>query len=40
MKTLIKNIGQIAGIVEEGVLRKEGAAMSETEHARQRMASD
>ena len=29
MKTLIKNIGQIAGIVEEGVLRKEGAAMSE-----------
>ena len=30
MKTLIKNIGQIAGIVEEGVLRKEGAAMSET----------
>lgn len=30
MKTLIKNIRQIAGIVEEGVLRKEGAAMSET----------
>ena len=30
MKTLIKNIGQIAGIVEEDVLRKEGAAMSET----------
>lgn len=30
MKTLIKDIGQIAGIVEEGVLRKEGAAMSET----------
>ncbi len=30
MKTLIKNIGQIAGIVEECVLRKEGAAMSET----------
>ena len=30
MKTLIKNIGQIAGIVEKGVLRKEGAAMSET----------
>ena len=30
MKTLIKNIGQIAGIVEEGVLRKEGAAMSDT----------
>lgn len=30
MKTLIKNIGQIAGIVEEGILRKEGAAMSET----------
>ncbi len=29
MKTLIKNIGQIAGIVEEGVLRKEGATMSE-----------
>ena len=29
MKTLIKNIGQIAGIVEEGILRKEGAAMSE-----------
>lgn len=30
MKTLIKNIGQIAGIVEKGILRKEGAAMSET----------
>lgn len=30
MKTLIKNIGQIAGIVEEGILRKDGAAMSET----------
>lgn len=30
MKTLIKNIGQIAGIVEEGILRKEGAAISET----------
>lgn len=30
MKTLIKDIGQLAGIVEEGVLRKEGAAMSET----------
>lgn len=30
MKTLIKDIGQIAGIVEEGILRKEGAAMSET----------
>lgn len=30
MKTLITNIGQIAGIVEEGTLRKEGAAMSET----------
>lgn len=30
MKTLIKNIGQIAGIVEEGILRKEGASMSET----------
>lgn len=30
MKTLIKNIGQIAGIVKEGILRKEGAAMSET----------
>lgn len=30
MKTLIKNIRQIAGIVEEGILRKEGAAMSET----------
>lgn len=30
MKSLIKNIGQIAGIVEEGILRKEGAAMSET----------
>lgn len=30
MKTLIKNIGQIVGIVEEGILRKEGAAMSKT----------
>lgn len=30
MKTLIKNIRQIAGIVEEGILRKEGAVMSET----------
>lgn len=30
MKTLIKNIGQIAGIVGEGILRKEGATMSET----------
>lgn len=30
MKTLIKNIEQIAGIVEKGILRKEGAAMSET----------
>lgn len=30
MKTLIKNIGQIAGIEGEGVLRKEGVAMSET----------
>lgn len=30
MKTLIKDIGQIAGIVGEGILRKEGAAMSET----------
>lgn len=30
MKTLIKNIRQIAGIVGEGILRKEGAAMSET----------
>lgn len=30
MKTLIKNIGQIAGIVGEGILSKEGAAMSET----------
>lgn len=30
MKTLIKNIWQIAGIVGEGILRKEGAAMSET----------
>lgn len=30
MKTLIKNIGQIAGIVGEGILRKEGVAMSET----------
>lgn len=30
MKTLIRNIGQIAGIVEAGVMRKEGVAMSET----------
>lgn len=30
MKSLIKNIWQIAGIVGEGNLRKEGAAMSET----------
>lgn len=30
MKTLIRNIGQIAGIVEAGVMRKEGASMSET----------
>lgn len=30
MKTLIKNIGQIAGIVEAGVMRKEGVSMSET----------
>lgn len=30
MKTLIKNIGQIAGITDAGTLRKEGAAMSET----------
>jgi imidazolonepropionase len=30
MKTLIKNIGLLAGIVPEGVLRKEGAEMAET----------
>lgn len=30
MKTLIRNIGQIAGIVEAGVMRKEGVSMSET----------
>ena len=30
MKTLIRNIGQIAGIVEEGVLRKNGEEMSRT----------
>lgn len=30
MKTLIRNIRQIAGIVEAGVMRKEGASMSET----------
>lgn len=30
MKTLIRNIGQIAGIVEAGVIRKEGVSMSET----------
>lgn len=30
MKTLIRNIGQIAGIVEAGVMRKEGMSMSET----------
>lgn len=30
MKTLIRNIGQIAGIVETGVMRKEGVSMSET----------
>lgn len=30
MKTLIMNIGQIAGIVEAGVMRKEGVSMSET----------
>lgn len=29
MKTLIRNIGQIAGIVEAGVMRKEGVSMSE-----------
>ena len=29
MKTLIKNIGLLAGIVPEGVLRKEGTAMDE-----------
>lgn len=30
MKTLIRNIGRIAGIVEAGVMRKEGVSMSET----------
>ena len=30
MKTLIRNIGQIAGIVEESVLRKNGEEMSQT----------
>lgn len=30
MKTLIRNIGQIDGIVEAGVMRKEGVSMSET----------
>ena len=30
MKTLIRNIGQITGIVEAGVMRKEGVSMSET----------
>ena len=30
MKTLIRNIGQIAGIVEAGAMRKEGVSMSET----------
>lgn len=30
MKTQIRNIGQIAGIVEAGVMRKEGVSMSET----------
>ena len=30
MKTLIRNIGQIAGTVEAGVMRKEGVSMSET----------
>lgn len=30
MKTLIRNIGQIAGIAEVGVMRKEGVSMSET----------
>lgn len=30
MKTLIRNIGQIAGIAETGVMRKEGVSMSET----------
>lgn len=30
MKTRIRNIGQIAGIVEAGVMRKEGVSMSET----------
>ena len=31
MKTLIRNSGQIAGIVEAGVMRKEGVSMSETD---------
>lgn len=31
MKTLIRNIGQIAGIAEAGVMRKEGVSMSETD---------
>ena len=30
MKTLIRNIGQIDGIAEAGVMRKEGVSMSET----------
>lgn len=30
MKTLIRDIGQIAGIIEAGVMRKEGVSMSET----------
>ena len=30
MKTLIENIGLLAGIVPEGILRKEGAEMAET----------
>ncbi len=30
MKTLIRDIGQIAGIAEAGVMRKEGVSMSET----------
>ena len=30
MKTLIRNIGQIAGIVEESILRKNGEEMSQT----------
>lgn len=30
MKTLIRNIGQIAGIIEESVLRKNGEEMSQT----------